>query len=213
MFTKLNIAQRIQIGLVLAIAFLLVLGSNRLDQRHFSTIQTTVNSVYKDRVVVQNFIYQLTTIFHKKELRLISNENPKSVEGENEKVEQLLMDFGATQLTPKESNLFEELKGQFNTLLELEKTFVKTPLEMPSVVLNETRKELNAIKESLGGLANIQLEESGQLVHLSNKSLGMNILLSKLEIAFMVVIGIAMLALIFYPMNAYNVFENNSSQN
>ncbi len=213
MFTKLNIAQRIQIGLVLAIAFLLVLGSNRLDQRHFSTIQTTVNSVYKDRVVVQNFIYQLTTIFHKKELRLISNENPKSVEGENEKVEQLLMDFGATQLTPKESNLFEELKGQFNSLLELEKTFVKTPLEMPSVVLNETRKELNAIKESLGGLANIQLEESGQLVHLSNKSLGMNILLSKLEIAFMVVIGIAMLALIFYPMNAYNVFENNSSQN
>lgn len=213
MFTKLNIAQRIQIGLVLAIAFLLVLGSNRLDQRHFSTIQTTVNSVYKDRVVVQNFIYQLTTIFHRKELRLISNDNTRPIEGENEKVEALLMHFGATQLTPKESNLFEELKGQFNALLELENIIAKTPIEKSSKVFNATQKELEAIKSSLGGLANIQLQESGQLVHLSNKSLGMNILLSKLEIAFMVVIGIAMLALIFYPMNAYNVFENNSSQN
>mgnify|MGYP000262379828 CR=1 FL=1 len=72
MFAKLTTSQRIQIGLVLAMAFLLVLGSNRLDQRHFSTIQTTVNSVYKDRVVVQDFIYQLTNIFHKKEPRTLT---------------------------------------------------------------------------------------------------------------------------------------------
>ncbi|CAN0603136.1 unnamed protein product, partial [Ectocarpus sp. 12 AP-2014] len=68
MFTKLTLFQRISVGLVLAIAFLLVLGSNRLNKRHFSTIQNTVNSVYKDRVVVQNLIYELSTTFHKKEL-------------------------------------------------------------------------------------------------------------------------------------------------
>jgi hypothetical protein len=200
MFTKLTTPQRIQIGLVLAMAFLLVLGSNRLDQRHFSTIQTTVNSVYKDRVVAQDMIYQLTNIFHAKELRFLLKENFKNSASENQKVEGLLSDFEATELTAKESNLLRELKVLFSSIRELENRLATSS---PETVDNNNKvaiKTLKQIEEKLDGLSQIQLQQSGQLTQLSNKSLGMNMLLSKLEVAFLFIIGIAVLALILYPI-------------
>ena len=199
MFTKLTIPQRIQIGLVLTMAFLLVLGSNRLDQRHFSIIQTTVNSVYNDRVVVQDIIYKLNNIFHAKELRFVLNENFENSASENQKVEALLSDFGTTELTTKESKLLEELSVQFSNVRDLEKKMSHSnPI---SLAKNSSMaiSTLRHIEDKLDGLSQIQVQQSGQLTQLSKKSLGINILLSQLEVAFMVVIGIAILALIFYP--------------
>ena len=199
MFTRLTIPQRIQIGLVLAMAFLLVLGSNRLDQRHFSTIQTTVNSVHEDRVVVQDIIYKLNNIFHAKELRFVLKESPENNTSENQKVEELLSDFETTELTAKESKLLYELKVQFSNLRELEnKMSPSNPDTLAKNVL-VAKATLVQIDEKLDGLSQIQLQQSGQLTQLSKKSLGINILLSKLEVAFMVAIGIAILALLFYP--------------
>ncbi len=198
--TKLTTQQRIQIGLVLAMAFLLVLGSNRLDQRHFSTVQTTVNSVYDDRVVVQDFIYQLNNIFHQKELRLVQNNEFKVDATENQRVEELLTDFGETQLTSEEAILLKDLNSRFTTFKELEQTMANSQEELEDGKRTTAIKELNTLGKNLDGLAEIQLEESNQLTQRSKKSLGMNILLSKLEVAFLVIIGIAMLTLIFQPV-------------
>lgn len=208
MFTKLSIPQRIQIGLVLAMAFLLVLGSNRLDQRHFSTVQTAVNSVYKDRVVVQDFIYKLNNIFHTKELRFILENDHTVVDTENQKAQNLLEDFSATKLTLKEKKVLGELNIQFDRLQKLEDQIIESPGTLHTGVGDAAVKILKKIELNLDDLALIQLEESEQMTQLSNKSLGMNILLSKLEVAFLILIGIAMLALIFYPiktMHAVNM--------
>ena len=63
-----TIKQRIHTGFVLAAAFLLVLASNRLNNRNFSTVEHGVDSVFEDRLVVQEYIYTLNNLFHKKEL-------------------------------------------------------------------------------------------------------------------------------------------------
>ncbi|HEA23136.1 MAG TPA: hypothetical protein ENH87_19780 [Pricia antarctica] len=207
MFTKLSAPQRIQIGLVLAMAFLLVLGSNLLDQKHFTNIQNTVNSVYKDRVVVQDYVYRLGNIFHQKELRFILKNNFQGVTSENQEVKQLLDDFGATELTTKESQLLIKLNDQFANLNKLEIKMMGASSANSENNMVSAVKSLDEIGTSLNGLAEIQLDQSGQLIELSKKSLGMNILLSKLEIGFMVVIGAAMLALIFYPVEKIRVIR------
>lgn len=200
MFAKLSTPQRIQTGLVFAMAFLLVLGSNRLDQKHFSNIQTAVNSVYQDRVVVQDFIYRLSTIFHGKELRFILKEDLKNATSENREIAQLLGDFKATELTSKEAALLKKLNEQFISLQRLEKNAAESAGTLSENSTLSAVKKLDEIKLSLNALAEIQLEESGQLTQLSEKSLGINSLLSKIELVFLVVIGLGMLALIFYPM-------------
>jgi len=199
MFTGFTVLQRISVGLILAIAFLLILGSNRLDKRHFETIQNTVNSVYKDRVVVQNLIYEASTIFHKKELRyILGNQDVDARNTENEKVAQILEDFRKTELTSKEYNLLIQLSDDFEELLTIEGNVFKssgTDQEKSEVIA-----AIKIIERELDGLAKIQLEESEQLTQLSNKSLGINTLLSRMELGFMIVIGITMMALIFYPV-------------
>ncbi|MGB6151482.1 MAG: hypothetical protein WBG48_05775 [Pricia sp.] len=214
MFTNLSTAQRLQVGLILGMAFLLVLGSNRIDQRHFSTVQNTVNSVHDDRVVVQNLIYRLNTIFHQKELLLVQHKTNAGNKAENRQIDELLGDFGATKLTNSEGRLLGQLNQQFSTLKDLENqgtpfydqniaasgdTMLPTTNQHLTVSGRKMLSTLENIKNSLAGLSEIQLSESKQLIQLSNKSLGMNIMLSNLEVVLMIIIGIAMLVLIFYP--------------
>jgi len=207
MFKNFTIAQRIQVGLILGIAFLLVLGTNRLDKRHFSTVQTTVNSVYKDRVIVQNLIYKLNAIFHAKELRFILKKDFNTIPDENKKAEELFSDFAATKLTSKEKNVLDNLQDQFQNLKILETNLFQNAEALQGNHQTSAERMLSKINQNLNVLAKIQLEESRELTELSNKSLGMTILLSKLEVAFLILIGIAMLTLIFYPIKSGEVVQ------
>ncbi|WP_228853293.1 hypothetical protein [Aegicerativicinus sediminis] len=193
MFKKTSLSKRIELTLILGMAFVLLLGSNLLDRRHFKTVQHTVNSVFKDRVVVQDYIYRLNNMFHDRELVIIKGDYNKVDDTHNKEVEQILIDFKATELTAKESNLLEELHGSILDLKKMGELADSGSNNAP------TLHKLQEIKMLLDGLAEIQLEESGQMTHLSNQTLGMNSLMSKLEIAFMVLTGISILALIVYP--------------
>ncbi|MFW2375675.1 hypothetical protein M601_020435 [Cellulophaga baltica 4] len=207
MFKNFTIAQKVQVGLILGIAFLLVLGTNRLDKRHFSTVQTTVNSVYKDRVIVQNLIYKLNAIFHAKEIRFIRKKDFNTIPDENQKAEELFSAFAATKLTGKEKNVLNGLQDQFQKLKKLETDLSQSSSSLEENHLIATERMLGNMGQNLDVLAKIQLEESRELTQLSNKSLGMTILLSKLEVAFLILIGIAMLALIFYPVKTEVVVQ------
>lgn len=200
MFTKFSVSQRLQIGLILGMAFLLILGSNRLHKKHFSEINQTVNSVYKDRVVVQNYIYQLNNIFHQKELQLIENEELTINTSINKRVEKLLVDFGTTELTQHESRLLSELNRQFEKLTELENKMTQPSEKANKAVVPDAVKMLHEIENSLDGLAAIQLEEGNEMTLFSQSSLDMIGLLSNIEITFMILIGIVILVLIFYPL-------------
>lgn len=200
MFTRLTFLQRIQVGLVFAVAFLLVLGSNRLDKRHFATVQTTVNSVYEDRVVVQDLIYRLNNIFHAKEMRFLLEDNFNAVKSENEQIKKLLLAFGNTELTTKEYNALNELNLLFEELRTLENKVIAANDNLQDSTRVIAGKTLAEMGRKLDTLAEIQLVQSGQLTQLSNKSLGVNMLLSNLEVGFLMLLGIVMLGLIFYPV-------------
>lgn len=199
MFTRLTMAQRIQAGLILAFAFLLVLGSNRLDQKHFATVQHTVNSVYKDRVVVQGYLYELNNMVHQRELWLAGRETGADFKADRQKAEGLITSLGSTYLTPEETVLFRELVNEFENLhkWEAETTFPGDGERDGNQA--EGLAILRKIHGKLDGLVQVQLNESEELTAISKKSLGMNMLLSKLEITFMVLIGILILLLVFYP--------------
>lgn len=185
-----NTKQRINSGFVLAAAFLLVLASNRLNQRNFTTVEDSVDSVYRDRLVVQEYIYTLNNLFHKKELFLTQNDSDKEGMPQFPVVEDILADFSKTVLTTEESMYLTELKDNYTKLkkLELKKD---TKEEMVSV--------LNKISDNLDELSKVQLMEGEQLTQRSKRSLGMNQLLSRLEIVFLIIIGLLFLIIVFKP--------------
>lgn len=199
MFKGLTIWQKVQGSLILIMMLLLILGSNRLDKKNYAEINKTVNSVYKDRVVVQGLIYELNNIFHQKEIRLLQGDAPATNAAENEKVHQLLADFAATELTVKESKLLVELTGQFDELKKLEQNRAQATDDNRKAATMAAVTMLNSIEENLDGLTEVQLDQGSRLTIFSQKSMDMISLLSNLEVAFMILIGVLILITIFYP--------------
>ncbi len=194
---KFSIKQRILVGLVLITAFLLVLGSNLLDRKYFSTIQESVKSIYDDRIVVQDYIYQLQDMAHEMEVALLKGEHVQGNE-RSEKIKTLLLDFSKTKLTRDEARLLERLDRQFSGLARSGTGFVST--EGQQLTEAKVLPQLAQIKQTLDGLEEIQLEQSNMLTQLSEKTLGINRTLSNLEVVFLVIIGISILVLAFYPV-------------
>ena len=187
-----TIRQRIHAGFILAAAFLLVLASNRLNNRNFSTVEHGVDSVFEDRLVVQEYIYRLNNLFHKKELFLANNSPDNGTIPQFPNIKSILIDFEKTDLTPEEARYLTNLNENYSELTTLEANYTRS---------DDSRKEivsvLNNISRNLDQLAEVQLSEGRQLTQRSKRSLGMNQLLSSIEIVFLIIIGILFLVIVF----------------
>lgn len=190
-----TLKQRIHVGFILAMAFLLVFASNRLSRRNFMTVEHTVNSVYGDRVVAQDYIYKMNNLFHKKERILMGTESKKDDSNVSKAIMNLLNDFETTKLTSEESVHFINLKENYAQLRALELNPTKNKYSFEEGAENITGI-LNKIHSNLDELSAIQLSEGRYLTELSNKSLNMNQLLSRLEIGFLIIIGILFLLIV-----------------
>jgi hypothetical protein len=195
---KMTLKQRVHAGFILAMAFLLVFASNRLNRRNFSTVEHTVNSVFEDRVVAQEYIYRLNNLFHEKEMLLASTEWMKNDLGITTGVKELLDDFSKTKLTSNESLYFSDLKKNYTKLQTLDSTLLANQNTIEIESKKEMSSLLQSINRNLDKLSEVQLLEGRQLTQLSKKSLSMNQLLSRLEVAFLIIIGLLLLAIIFH---------------
>ena len=207
MIKGLSIKQRIQAGLVLTVAFLLVLGSNLLDRRYFTAIQETVKSIYKDRIVVQDYIYQLQDMAHEREVAFLKGEERNGLSGWHNEIKALLNDFSKTKLTRDEARLLKQLDDQFTALALLEAKNME--MDTNQMTRMKVPVQLTHIRDLLDGLEQIQLEQSGMLTQLSEKTLGVNRMLSNLEMVFLAIIGISILILTFYPVKILNPIHWN----
>lgn len=181
--------QRFNISLALLVVFALILGTNLLDKNHFNTAQTALASIYEDRLVAQNYIFQITTIIHEKELRLNDPSNLSRKKKDYQKLEELIEAFSNTELTAEENRQFISLQ---NHLKELKK------MDRDSIVPNQKGQIFHKLKNDLNQLSETQINEGRNNTQLAQKSLNTNLLLSNLEIGFLIVIGMLLLFVIFY---------------
>ena len=190
MITRLNFFERLQVGVAMGIVFLLVFATNRLDKRHFEEVQGTLNTVFEDRVVAQDYIYQLTGLYHRKALQVAAGTGIAAGD-ESARVEELLRLFEQTKLTPDEERHLAFLFKHHEILLKVE---AQAPPERKKSDLQDA---LASVDEDLANLAAIQVKESHRLTRIAQKSLDSTSLNSKIHISVLVVVGILMQILIF----------------
>lgn len=186
-----SMMQRLQAALALAVVFFLILATNRVDNQHFENVQKTLNTVFDDRVVVQDYIYQLDNLLHQKALRLAKGELTVPPD-ENGKISDLLDLFADTKLTTDEKKHLTRFVRDFATVRERE----AAPLP-PEEKISGIQKSLASLEKDLDRLAAVQVQESHRLTKVAQKSLDSTNLTSKIEIGFLIVIGLIMQLLIF----------------
>lgn len=187
-------SNRINFALALAIVFLLVLATNRIDKQHFEAIQGTLTTLHKDRVMAQEYVYQMKGIIYEKKIALLDSSSMASQTDLNNKFEILIDIFETTKLTRNEAKIFNNLKEHFEKVKLSEKNIIAN---IGKTKKNE-RDYLKTIKADLDNLSMIQLSESKNLIDIAQKSLDSNNLISKFEIGFLILIGIVLQFIIFY---------------
>lgn len=196
MGNSLNTARRINTILALAVVFLLVLATNRIDQHHFKTAQKSVSEVFNDRVLVQDYIFKISSLLRKKQLALSDSSSSyiRKRNQDNIQIESNIVKFENTRLTPSEHSVLRSFKEDFKALKSIEGSFSGTK----SSKTYELKNLLKVLQAKLVELSEIQVEESRRLTREAQKSLDMSNLLANLEIFFLIVIGVVLQFLVFY---------------
>jgi hypothetical protein len=196
MATKISLNNRIKIGFAFAIVFLLVIATNRLDKKRFSTINETLTSVFEDRLVAKGYLYELNNIFHEQEKRLMLNSTSiTETSNYHDEVTKLSEAFQATKLTNEEKSSLNNFRTHIKELKTLEQSLTESNADdvKPKVLA-----QINRIQNDLDILADIQVSEGESLTKFAQSSLNTSSNVSKIEIAVIILIGIIVQFIIFY---------------
>ncbi|UXX78615.1 MCP four helix bundle domain-containing protein [Reichenbachiella carrageenanivorans] len=187
-----SIQQKLKAGLALAIVFLLVLFTNLIDRNHFSRLQESFASVYKDRLMVENYIFKLSSLINEKRFYLYDSTHISAAsenwQTTNQAIDSLLAHYQTTKYTEKETRLFEDFKKELTELENMEAAYYQEAQTATRLKAIETKhQELVAL---LKGLSDIQIEEGQNLIAESNDVIALSNSFSRFEIIILIVIGV-----------------------
>ena len=183
-----SVFDKIKWVLGILLVFGLILATNLIDRQHFTAINDSVESIYSDRLVAQNIIYDLSATLYEKQLAYLRPEGAPEVSQEvlNERLRGSIERFAATELTARESELFNRLRNDVERLQQREATGERSIAD------------IKRLQDYLDDLSDVQLVEGNREVHKSQKAIGSANFLTQLEITILIVLAILIQVIILY---------------
>lgn len=176
------------------LVFFIVVITNIIDKDNYNQLSYSVTTIYEDRIVASDLLFDMSSLIHQKEIALVSADS-SFLQNEYEKVginfNNLLSIYEETRLTEREIKLLGQLKDEIATLQGIEEKMSGNNQE----ILLEA---IQVVKEYLHELSKIQLEEAHRQVLLSDKAKNTINLFTQGEIIFLILMGIMVQIIIFY---------------
>ncbi|GAA0892855.1 hypothetical protein GCM10009122_25340 [Fulvivirga kasyanovii] len=203
-----QIAQKSKAALGLGIIFFIMLITSIVDKSHFSALQKAFTSVYEDRLMVENYIYKLSDIFNQK--KILIEKDSKAVSQFDDDIQQLIVQYEQTRLTPDEAIYFGRLKTDIQQLKSLEHRYISAPEQG---LISSIEQEHISISSNLKLLSDIQLTETRRILKTSDQLIASSNFNSYLEICSLIVIGLLIQALIYSSKSIKPKFRQKSHLN
>ncbi|TDW51367.1 chemoreceptor-like protein with four helix bundle sensory module [Flavobacterium sp. 270] len=169
---------------ILLIVMLIIILTNFNTLRNSKNVNENINAIYKDRLVVSQYIFQ-----YSKELHFIKAEAEKLTLSDNIKKDEIINTlkivheiddlYGKTVLTPKE-------KTYFNAFLNSCKTINK---QTANNNWDQIAKSSDDALKTLELLSQIQITEGKAKLAAANKMYSGNNSLGQLQIALLIILG------------------------
>lgn len=136
--------------------FILILSTNLIDRTNFIRVKDSVVTIYEDRIIANDLIFEISKSIHEKEIAVVTLDttyfNQSNLKVNNE-IQNLISRFELTKLTAEESKIFNELKSNVQSLIDSEALFVNSNFNMGT----EVSRYISKVKYNLSGLSKIQL--------------------------------------------------------
>ncbi len=184
---------KIRWGASILLVFFIVLITNIIDRENFNRLSYSVTTIYEDRIVASDLIFEMSRIIHQKELAIVSNDTSslRNLSASNRELNSLTDRYNQTKLTENEKLVFSKLQGELKTLEQKE-------LKKGSLPVKELLNSIDKINQHLYDLSKIQLQEGRRQVFISDKAKNTINLFTQGEIIFLILMAILIQIIIFY---------------
>jgi hypothetical protein len=175
------------------LVFCVVLFTNIIDRENFNQLSDSVTTMYEDRIVASDLLFDLSAIIQKKQIAALTSDTlffMNQNEGYNQKIRTLLDRYSRTKLTEKEKLVFSQLQKELSALREKE----KQPIRLHENMLQNIEK----IDRHLHDLSKIQIQEGRRQVFISNKAKDTINFFTQGEIIFLIIMAILIQIIILY---------------
>jgi hypothetical protein len=198
-----NIVNKIKWTGGLLFVFFLILATNLLDRRQVEGVRNSVATIYEDRLIVKNLIYNISTLTEEKRIAFLLSDADFYIKKStiiNDSISTLLDNFSNTSLTYNEKKYLDRLNKNFKTIEIIEK---KTLNDSSIIKNNDWRNnmtsQLSYLRKHLDLLAIIQVEEGRRELTRINRAFSTVDLFTNIEVMFLIAIGIIIQIIILYP--------------
>jgi hypothetical protein len=193
------ISNKIKWSVGLLLVIVLIVATNFIDQNNFQRIQDSVKSIYEDRLIAKDLLFDIQLEIHDKELLLAENKDSTLLSNRSssqKKIEGFIEGFSKTALTRDEKRIFERLKEETRLLFSLETIYFNTANDLTSS--KKLKEQTKNINNTIAQLSDIQIAEGQRQMHVGRKAMESIDLLTQLEIWVMIVLGVLIQFVILY---------------
>lgn len=188
---------------ILLFIFLSILATNLLDRNHVRDVKKSVSTIYKDRLIVKNIIYNIASLREEKKIAFLQSDSTfyeKRNQSINDSIFSLIDRFSATVLTQKEVEYLERLYDNFKTIEVMDNKIISQTSKLND---KEWRKvvelEFSRTKDNLTSLSEIQVKEGKRELARVSRTFNKVDLFTTIEIIFLIAISVIILIIILYP--------------
>lgn len=177
------------------LVFFIVLVTNLIDRKNFNRLSQSVTTMYEDRIVASDLLFDMSLLIHQKELELLTADTIAPKKATAVQLNQLILKYEETKLTKRETFMFEELKAEVDKLNTLEQ-------QSTGRSLSKLKSTVDKIQQYLHQLSKIQVEEGKRQVFISDKAKNTINLFTQGETIFLILMAILIQIIILYKPKA-----------
>jgi len=183
---------KISAAAILFCLFAALLFSTLREQNTTEEVIEAVSAMYNDRLIVQGFIHQYTSIAQHIETSveteaLSGKAKERRIQQELDKAKLIHVTYLNTRLTEREEEVFHSLKKHFESI----------EVDGKGHDFKKVRKTLSHVYGELDSLAMIQLEEAKRQMNSIRKLSNTSAILFRFDVAVLITIAIIIQALLF----------------
>lgn len=177
--------------------FALIVITNLIDKNNFTRVKDSVVSIYEDRLVVNDLIFEMSKLVQEKEMAIVlSDVNFYSQKNKiiNERMIGFIQSYEATKLTAEERRVFTDFKDNFDELSKSENKIIENNFKDKESSINL----IFEIKDNLYDLTKIQLNEGQRQMSISQKAIDKVELFTQIEIYILIFLAIVVQIIVMY---------------
>lgn len=183
--------------LAIVLVFVLLVTTKIIDSRHFRKVKDSVVTIYEDRLIADDLIFEMSRSLHEKEIAAVVMDTgffKRLNRDVNKDIEDYISRFEQTKLTTKEKTVFDNFKANFDRLRKTEQAFISDEFSSNESIL----QDITNIREDLYELSKIQLVEGNRQMSISKEAIESVDFYGKIEIYFLAFIAVLILILVLF---------------